>query len=393
MIKELTMEKASLPDGWEMKTLGEVCDLKSGKTISKSIERSEGEILYIKVGDMNLKGNENYIQVSNRFVDEIDIKANQIIPIGSIIFPKRGGAIATNKKRRIVKPTIVDLNTMALVPSKIINKDYLFHWFQKIDLAELSNGANIPQINNYSFDNVLISFPKSLTQQKQIVALLDKAFTAIATAKANAQQNLQNAKELFESYLQNVFENKGDDWEEKTLEQISESIFAGGDKPKDAFSKEVTTEYNVPIFANAVKKRGLYGYTNKARVLKPSVTISARGSGTGHTELRKMKYYPIVRLIVVIPNSEIMDLQFLKHSIDNLDILRSGSAIPQLTVPMMKEYKLAFPKIEKQKQIVNKLDILSAETKKLEAIYTQKIADLEEMKKSVLQKAFSGQLL
>jgi type I restriction enzyme S subunit len=254
-----------------------------------------------------------------------------------------------------------------------------------------SSQATLPMINKTKWQNIEIPLPP-LPQQKQIVAILDKAFAAIDTAKANAEQNLQNAKELFESYLQNVFENKGDDWEEKTLEQISESVFAGGDKPKGNFSKEKTEDYTIPIYANAVKKRGLYGYTNKARVLKPSVTISARGSGTGHTELRKESFYPIVRLIVVVPNSEIIDLQFLKHSIDNLDILRSGSAIPQLTVPMMKKYIISYPSIEEQEKIVQKLDTLTAECKKLEAIYTQKVADLDEMKKSVLQKAFSGQL-
>ena len=275
-------------------------------------------------------------------------------------------------------------------------KKYLPYYFvtnmayQQLD-RYITGATGIIHISNKGLKNLKVPLP-SLSEQRGIVSVLDKAFAAIDKAKANAEQNLQNAKELFESYLQNVFENKGDDWEEKTLEQISESVFAGGDKPKGNFSKEKTEDYTIPIYANAVKKRGLYGYTNKARVLKPSVTISARGSGTGHTELRKESFYPIVRLIVVVPNSEIIDLQFLKHSIDNLDILRSGSAIPQLTVPMMKKYIISYPSIEEQKQIVNKLDNISAETKKLESIYTQKLDDLEEMKKSVLQKAFSGQL-
>jgi type I restriction enzyme S subunit len=278
-----------------------------------------------------------------------------------------------------------------LIPKDGFDIGFIQYFLKGIDFESHRQGSTIPHV--YFKDYKVELFPSlKLTQQKEIVAILDKAFAAIDQAKANAQQNLQNAKELFESYLQSLFENKGDDWEEKTLNEISESIFAGGDKPKENFSKEENLKFNIPIFANAVKKRGLYGFTNKARVLKPSITISARGSGTGHTELRNESYYPIVRLIVVIPNSEIMDLKFLKHTIDSLDILRSGSAIPQLTVPMMKKYKISFPPINKQTQIVNKLESLSAQTKKLEAQYTQKIADLEELKKSVLQKAFSGQL-
>jgi len=101
---------------------------------------------------------------------------------------------------------------------------------------------------------------------------------------------------------------------------------------------------------------------------------------------------PIVRLIVLIPQKDLVELEFLKHIIDNLEILRSGSAIPQLTVPMIKQYKISLPKINTQKQIVKKLDALQAETKKLEAIYQKKINNLEELKKSVLQKAFRGEL-
>jgi len=305
-------------------------------------------------------------------------------PVGkSCIIPEINSRMITGVDCTIIRPK-------DNLSSEFLGYYQMSHQYLKDVQANVS-GATRQRISRKKLGLIEIPLPP-LTQQKEIVATLDQTFAAIDTAKANAEQNLQNAKELFESYLQNIFENKGDDWEEKTLEQISESVFAGGDKPKENFSKEKTKEYNIPIYANAVKKRGLYGYTNKARVLKHSVTIAARGSGTGHTELRKESFYPIVRLIVVIPNSEIMDLQFLKHSIDNLDILRSGSAIPQLTVPMMKAYKISYPSIIEQKKIVQRLNILSSECKKLEASYTQKLADLEELKKSILQKAFSGQL-
>src|SRR5258706_8604366 len=112
----------------------------------------------------------------------------------------------------------------------------------------------------------------------RIVAILDEAFAAIDKAKANTEKNLQNAKELFESYLQSVFENG--DWETKIIEGVCDEIFAGGDAPKNNFSLEPTDKHQIPIYANAVKDRGLYGYTDFARVTKPSITIAARGSGT-----------------------------------------------------------------------------------------------------------------
>jgi len=191
--------------GWEEKKLGEVCELKSGTTISKSLEKTNGEVLYVKVGDMNMSGNEEYINSSSRFVGLKDIKINQIIPEGSVIFPKRGGAIFTNKRRKIVKLTIVDLNTMALVPSKNIYPAFLYHWFMRIDLRDLNNGSSIPQINNYSFDNVFIRYPKSLYEQKSIVAKLVSISAQTKKLEAIYTQKLADLEELKKSVLHKAF--------------------------------------------------------------------------------------------------------------------------------------------------------------------------------------------
>ena len=192
-------------DGWEVKKIGEVCELKSGITISPSLERNEGDVLYTKVGDMNLPENLIEINTSSRFVNSKEIKNNQIIPEGAVIFPKRGGAIATNKKRKIIKPTIVDLNTMALIPGKKIDNDYFFFWFQLIDLNDISNGTSIPQINNYSFDEVYIPYPVSLTEQRAIVAKLDALSAETKKLEAIYRQKLNDLDELKKSVLQKAF--------------------------------------------------------------------------------------------------------------------------------------------------------------------------------------------
>jgi type I restriction enzyme, S subunit len=190
---------------WEEKKLGEVCDLKSGTTISPLLERDKGDILYTKIADMNLLDNEIEITTSSRFVNIHDIKENQIIPEGSVIFPKRGGAIATNKKRKIVKPTIVDLNTMAITPSNKINFDYFYYWFQLIDLNEISTGTSIPQINNYSFDDIKIPFPKSLQEQQRIVAKLDALSEQTKKLEAVYGKKIVDLDELKKSILQKAF--------------------------------------------------------------------------------------------------------------------------------------------------------------------------------------------
>ena len=196
---------ANRGDDWEEKRLGEVCEFKSGTTISPALERSEGDVLYAKVGDMTLPENLIEINTSSRFVNSNEIKINQIIPEGAIIFPKRGGAIATNKKRKIIKPTIVDLNTMAIIPSKKIDKNFLFFWFQLIDLNDISNGTSIPQINNYSFDKVYIPFPKSTQEQQRIVLKFDELSSESKKLEAIYRQKLANLEELKKSILQKAF--------------------------------------------------------------------------------------------------------------------------------------------------------------------------------------------
>ncbi|MCZ2129604.1 MAG: restriction endonuclease subunit S [Bacteroidia bacterium] len=272
-----------------------------------------------------------------------------------------------------------------LKPKDKIDSKYFYYFLQNVDLGSLGYARHYRLLKEIN-----IAYPKSLPEQQRIVSILDEAFAAIAKAKANAEQNLKNAKELFESYLQGVFENGN--WETKSIEMVCDEIFAGGDAPKNNFSLEPNEKHNIPIYANAVKDRGLYGFTDFARVKKPCVTIAARGSGTGHTELRNEHFLPIVRLIVCIPDTEQISNEFLKYTIDNLVIQRSGSAIPQLTVPMIKDYKIPVPSIEEQKLIIEKAETLKQQKEILKSVYLKKIERLEELKKSILQKAFAGEL-
>jgi type I restriction enzyme S subunit len=362
-------EKLNLPKGWEMRTVGDVCERGSSNVSQNQLDN--------EVGDYPIFGASGLIKNISFY--------HQEKPYLSIV--KDGSGFGRVTKMDSYTSIIGTLQY--ILPKENINIDYLFYNLISIDFKKYVSGAAIPHIYFKDYKNEPFLW-MPLSEQQRIVAILDEAFAAIAKAKVNAEQNLKNAKELFESYLQGVFENKK--WETKTIEAVCDELFAGGDAPKNNLSIEPNEKHRIPIYANAVKNKGLYGYTDFARVTKPSITISARGSGTGHTELRFEKYLPIVRLIVLIPNLKLINLEFLKQSIDNLVILRSGSAIPQLTVPMIKEYNLPLPSLIEQDEIVQKLDALSAETKRLEAIYLKKLINLEELKKSLLQKAFSGEL-
>ena len=195
----------TMKNDWIKKNLDDVCVYKSGTTISKDLEKDFGDLLYIKVGDMNLQGNEDCITTSTRYVNLKDINKNQIINNGAIIFPKRGGAIATNKKRKIIKPTIIDLNTMAISTKNEILEDYFYYWFKQINLIDISNGTTIPQINNYSFKDLKIAYPIEKKEQQKIVAQLDELQEQTKKLKQIYEQKIKDLDELKQSILQKAF--------------------------------------------------------------------------------------------------------------------------------------------------------------------------------------------
>jgi len=257
-------------------------------------------------------------------------------------------------------------------------------------LEGLGTGATFKELSGGKLKEVLFHFPP-LAEQQRIVGILDEAFAGIAAAKAHAEQNRQNARALFDSHLQSIFTHCGKGWVEKKLKDICVEIFAGGDVPKNNHSKTPTTEHQIPIYTNGEKNNGLYGYTDMARVTSPSITISARGT-IGYAAIRKESYYPAIRLVVAIPNEEILNVTFLYYAIESMDIGHSGTSIPQLTVPMVSEFSIPLASLAEQQRIANRLDTLAAETQHLESLYTRKLAALDELKQSLLHQVFSGAL-
>jgi type I restriction enzyme S subunit len=179
-------------------------------------------------------------------------------------------------------------------------------------------------------------------------------------------------------------------WITEKLLNVCDEISAGGDVPKDNFSPNKTDEFQVPIFANGEKNKGLYGYTNIPKIAIPSVTISARGS-IGFTEFRSMPFFPIVRLIVLCPSKN-LDAQFLKYALDNSKITNTGTTIPQLTVPTVKEIYIPISPLPEQHRIVAKIEeLFSSLDKGIESLKTAQ-AQLKVYRQSVLKWAFEGKL-
>ena len=156
-----------------------------------------------------------------------------------------------------------------------------------------------------------------------------------------------------------------DSWEWVRLGDIGE-IFAGGDKPK-TFSKTKDKYHTVPIYSNGIENKGLYGFTDKARVYDPAITLSARGT-IGHVEYRKKPYLPIIRLISFVPyNEKCLNCIFYFLQSEILIEKGDGSSIPQLTVPKLKPKLIPFPPLSEQKRISAKVAQLFALLRKDES--------------------------
>ena len=192
-------EQEQNPYNWEQTTIGECCTLKSGTSLSADVENEGGSIPYIKVGDMNYPGNERYITTSSRYVTE-KTAGKGLFEIGSVLFPKRGGAIGTNKKRMTKLEVCADLNVMGVSTKGKHVPEYLFEYFNMIDLGALSDGSSVPQINNKNIAPLVICIPP-IELQKQFADFVKQT----DKLKLAAQQTLNELEILKKSLMQKYF--------------------------------------------------------------------------------------------------------------------------------------------------------------------------------------------
>jgi len=376
---------------WDIKEWNQVLEIKSGRN-QKAVLNPNGE--YPIIGS------------AGKIMGYAD---NYICEEGTTIIGRKG----TINSPLFIEHKFWNVDTaFGLQTNELLDNRFLYYFCLSFDFTDLDKGSGRPSLVKSDLLKVQIPLPP-LPQQKQIVLTLDKAFAAIDTAKANAEQNLQNAKELFESYLQIVFENKGDDWELKIFDDVINFSQIGLVRNNKEQSSEYTYRYlkmnNINNdnglnedsfkFVNATSEE-----VKKYQLLNDDFLFNTRNSFelVGKNCLYKSDYTK-----PTLFNNNILRVRFndflfpefaayafsSKAMIDSLEKVKSGTTnVVGIYYKSLKYLEIPIPPLPEQKQIVQKLDLLSTETKKLEAIYTQKIADLEEMKKSILRKAFSGQL-
>ena len=143
--------------------------------------------------------------------------------------------------------------------------------------------------------------------------------------------------------------------------QIGEvaEIIAGGDKPR-VFSLEKISPVSIPVLANAEKDNGLMGYTDNARIFEPAVTVAARGSNVGFVAIRKEPFFPVVRLLSLIPKKERLDVDYLFYNLKQNRKTGTGSGQPQITIPDISTKTISLPPISVQKKVADVLSVLDA---------------------------------
>jgi type I restriction enzyme S subunit len=379
-----------MKQGWEIKKLGEIVDIINGKNQSQVISEDGKYPIYGSGG--NIMG----------------YASDYICEKGTTIIGRKGNI----SNPIFINERFWNVDTaFGIYPKSQSDPKFIHYLCQTIDFKSRNKGTTIPSLVKSDLQTIEIPFPKSLPEQQRIVSILDEAFAAIAKAKANAEQNLRNAKELFESYLQGVFENKGEGWEEKKLGEVC-SLITKGSSPKwqgiryvDKAGILFVTSENVGegelILDNRKYVEEKFNQKDKKSILqKGDVLTNIVGASIGRTAIYTIDDIANINQAVcilrcrkeVISNIYLMNLlnsPFLKVILHSNEV---NTARANLSLGFFNNLSIPLPSIEVQQTIVQKLDALSAETKRLEAIYQQKIDDLEEMKKSILQKAFSGEL-
>ena len=393
--------------GWVETTLGEIGKPSMCKRIMKHQTSVTGDIPFYKIGTFG-KAADAYI--SKEIYNEFRTKYS---------FPKKGDILISasgtigRRVRYDGEPAFFQDSNIVWIDNdeqQILN-DYLYVFYEFCDWQP-SKGATISRLYNSDLTSLRITFPKSIKEQQRIVSILDEAFAAIATAKANAEKNLKNAKELFERYLEDFFVKLFDANEKKTISEIAKVIggysFKSGDFKNEGKYQVIRMgnvrpglirENESPVFIDKMDDKSL----TKALLLPNDVIITQ----TGTKKKRDYGFTVIIEKTNFLLNQRIASIRFSDTYLSKFFLYFSWTNIfkdqyfanetgtvgqGNVGIGAITDAEVPFIPVSEQQLVVNKIDELRYETQRLETIYQQKIVDMDELKKVILQKAFSGEL-
>ena len=383
---------------WGVKKLGDVCDILDNKRkpITKK-HRVAGEFPYYGATGILDYVHEYIFDEKLILIGEDGAKWERGDNTSFIV----NGKYWVNNHAHVIRPH-----------RDIIMDEWIVYFLNSSDLTKYATGLTVPKLNQEKLRSITLPVP-TLQIQKQIVAILDKAFEKISKAKENTEQNLENAKEVFESYLQSVFENKGEGWEEKKLGELTLKIGSGATpKGGQASYKDIGTSLirSMNVYDEGFKKKNLAfiddnqaSKLNNVNVQEQDVLLNITGGSVARCCIVPLKYLPArvnqhvsiirVKKNVLIPNL----LHYILISKENknklLGIGELGATRQAITKTQIENFKITYPsKIDEQNELLNNIRFFKTKSLALGSIYSQKLQSLEELKQSILQKAFAGEL-
>lgn len=397
-----------MKQGWEIKRLKEVCAKITDGTHQTPKYFDDG-VIFLSSRNVT-SGKIDWENI--KYIDEkqhLEMHKRVAPRVGDILLAKNGTTgVAAMVDRDLVFDIYVSLAHIRVLEE--VTPEYMLYFINspvaKKQFNKRLKGSGVPNLHLEEIREVEIMFPP-VPEQQRIVTILEEAFASIEKAKANAEQNLKNAKELFESYLQGVFEIRGEGWEICNLEDNIRLIDYRGRTPvKTDSGVRLITAKNVKLGFLQLEPQEFMAADNYESWMSRGIPNVGDVIFTTEAPLANVaqidsseKLAFAQRIIVMQPKPTKLNQTFLKYMLLSNPVRNkildkgTGATVLGIKSSLLKKIEIYFPKsMDEQQTIVQKLDALSLETKKLEAIYQKKINDLEELKKSVLQKAFSGEL-
>jgi type I restriction enzyme, S subunit len=400
------MPSTPAPNGWQWTALTKVARMESGHTPSrKHPEYWGGTIPWIGIQDAK-SNHGRRIRDTHQKTNELGIanSSARILPANTVCLSRTAsvGYVVV-----MGRPMATSQDFVNWVCSKDLDPDFLKYLFIAEDenLLRFSSGAVHQTIYFPEAKAFHICHPP-LPEQRRIVGILDEAFDGIATAKANAEKNLQNARAVFESHLNAVFTERGKGWVEKRLVDIAkvfgrgksrhrprnEPSLYGGKYPFVQTGDIRNADHVIDSYTQTYSELGLA----QSRLWPAGtvcITIAANIAETAILGVDACFPDSVIGVVVDEKQASNGFLQYLLESFKtHLQAQGKGSAQANINMGTFEDQRFPFPSIAVQQKIVGTLDSLRNETQHLQSIYQRKLAALDELKKSLLDQAFRGDL-
>ena len=405
--------------GWQTKTLGELAEVFADGDWVESKDQSTEGVRLIQTGNVG-EGVFKDRAEKARYISEATFKRLRCTEIfeGDCLISRlpdpvgRSCPLPDTGERMItaVDCTIVRFNSKQIIPAFFNYYSQSTDYLDAVD-AETS-GTTRNRISRANLGNIAVPVPP-LPEQQRIVGILDEAFDGIVTAKANAEQNQQNARALFESHLQSVFTQRGEGWETTMLESVlvvqpqngwSPPAANHSDSGTPVLTLSAVTGFNfrknkIKFTSASTDSRRRYWVNNGDLLITRSNTPELVGHVAIASGLSEPTIYPDL-IMRMIPAPERMLTEFLYYQLRSPLLRKEITGRAQGANPTMKKLSngavrslpISVPSVATQRIIVETFAALREETQRLDSLYQRKLAALAELKKSLLHQAFSGVL-